>query len=260
MKLRAVPSYFDPLRGLYEPLALASLTPSQAHHRHVQPPPHDPARPGPLYDCAGWTSIARQNEVDGKLDTGFSDQCIGPNLGDQELGEHEALMEVSQVLVFPLAAFVLSAGAIAQDQPKAHERTYPTFAVDVPFKFNVGHRAFGAGSYRFIVLGPRIAGFVRPAKETHGGNLVDQANADSCGPGCHQAGLHQRPRKRAAHFNLAGASGPGPGGPGGRSGHPPKSVGGAASVSVGFGDVAAEQRSTSARVAVTSIEDRAACW
>jgi hypothetical protein len=61
----------------------------------------------------------------------------------------------SQVFVFPLAALLL-AGALAQDQPKARERTYPTFAVDVPFKFNVGHRTFDAGNYQFILLGPGL--------------------------------------------------------------------------------------------------------
>jgi hypothetical protein len=61
----------------------------------------------------------------------------------------------SQVFVFPLAALLL-AGALAQDQPQARERTYPTFAVDVPFKFNVGHRTFDAGRYQFILLGPGL--------------------------------------------------------------------------------------------------------
>jgi hypothetical protein len=61
----------------------------------------------------------------------------------------------SQVLVFSLAALLL-AGAAAQDQPQAHERTYPTFAVAVPFKFSVGQRTFHAGRYQFILLGPGL--------------------------------------------------------------------------------------------------------
>lgn len=62
----------------------------------------------------------------------------------------------SQILVIPLAALLLGAGAAAQDLPQAHERTYPTFAVDVPFKFTVAQRTFEAGNYQFIVLGPGL--------------------------------------------------------------------------------------------------------
>jgi hypothetical protein len=61
----------------------------------------------------------------------------------------------SQILVFPLAALLL-AGAAAQDQPQPHERTYPTFSVNVPFKFIVGQRTFNAGAYQFIILGPGL--------------------------------------------------------------------------------------------------------
>jgi hypothetical protein len=62
----------------------------------------------------------------------------------------------SHILVLPLAVLLLGAGAAAQDQPQAHERTYPTFAVDVPFKFIVGQRTFEAGNYQFILLGPGL--------------------------------------------------------------------------------------------------------
>jgi hypothetical protein len=61
-----------------------------------------------------------------------------------------------RIVVFPLAALLLGAGAAAQDQPQAHERTYPTFAVNVPFKFTVGQRTFAAGNYQFILLGPGL--------------------------------------------------------------------------------------------------------
>jgi hypothetical protein len=62
----------------------------------------------------------------------------------------------SQILLFPLAALLLGAGAVAQDQPQTHERTYPAFTVDVPFKFTVGQRIFEAGNYQFILLGPGL--------------------------------------------------------------------------------------------------------
>ena len=62
----------------------------------------------------------------------------------------------SQILLFPLAALLLGAGAAAQDQPQTHERSYPAFAVDVPFKFIVGQRIFQAGNYQFILLGPGL--------------------------------------------------------------------------------------------------------
>jgi hypothetical protein len=61
-----------------------------------------------------------------------------------------------QILVFPLAALLLGAGAAAQDLPQAHERTYPAFTVDVPFKFTVGQRTFAAGNYQFILVGPGL--------------------------------------------------------------------------------------------------------
>ncbi len=55
-----------------------------------------------------------------------------------------------------LFAALAPAGAHAQAQAQPDARTYPSFAINVPFKFTVGQRTFNAGTYQFVVLGPGL--------------------------------------------------------------------------------------------------------
>jgi hypothetical protein len=77
MKLRPVPHYFGPKARLNEPPALAAVTPGQALHHQVQPPPMIRLAPDHCVTAPGGPPSPDKNEVDGQVDTGFS----GPSSG-----------------------------------------------------------------------------------------------------------------------------------------------------------------------------------
>jgi hypothetical protein len=154
MKLRPVPCYFGLTSRLIEPLALATVTPGQALHRQVQPPPMIRQQRDRCVTAPGGSPSPDKMKSMGKSTPDSQAKSSGRILETRNWGNMKHSWK-SQVLVFSLTAILL-AGAAAQDQPQSHERTYPTFAVDVPFKFNVGHRTFNAGRYQFILLGPGL--------------------------------------------------------------------------------------------------------
>lgn len=59
---------------------------------------------------------------------------------------------VSRLFLFALFAISLTVLLATA----AHARTYEVFTVDVPFKFDIGHRTFRPGQYQFIFVGPGL--------------------------------------------------------------------------------------------------------
>jgi len=64
----------------------------------------------------------------------------------------------STLLAMLLAAFLLPSAAQA--------RTYDVVTASVPFKFNIGERAFRPGRYQFILVGPGLLA-LRDTRTTH---------------------------------------------------------------------------------------------